>query len=202
MPLPGKEKGLAGGAGGGNERPCSLAWTASEICAGCLPRRTTWNSKNAKRSNTAAPEGGHFFRAQSRKKPRQLSLSLLFSCATFWVAGEARARSNDKTPVTKADLEAAFDKLSQRMEVMGTRLEQKTDAMGSELGRKLSLLDKKVSLLGKQLRDEIDSKANLLNEGIGEVLGRLFEIDDRLNTTLKQHDERIRVLETHVRIAS
>ena len=86
-----REKGLAGGAGGGNERPCSLAWTASEICAGCLPRRTTWNSKNAKRSNTAAPEGGHFFRAQSRKKPRQLSLSLLFSCATFWVAGEARA---------------------------------------------------------------------------------------------------------------
>ena len=131
-----------------------------------------------------------------------LSLSLLFSCATFWVAGEARARSNDKTPVTKADLEAAFDKLSQRMEVMGTRLEQKTDAMGSELGRKLSLLDKKISLLGKQLRDEIDAKADLLNEGIGEVLGRLFEMDDRLSALLKQHDERIRAVETRAGIAS
>ena len=130
------------------------------------------------------------------------SVELFVAEATIFYPVTHKTMSNDKTPVTKADLESALDKMSQRIEAVGTRLEQKTDAMGSELGRKLSLLDKKVSLLGKQLRDEIDSKANLLNEGIGEVLGRLFEMDDRLSALLKQHDERIRAVETRAGIAS
>jgi hypothetical protein len=67
-----REKGLAGGAGGGNERPCSLAWMPAKSVQDACRVAQHGTPKMENRSNKAAPEGSHFFRAQSRMKLTQL----------------------------------------------------------------------------------------------------------------------------------